>query len=63
MRPFNLTIKDSILRTMNREQYKACAHWLRLSARKIHGAIDWAEAKRAHDTAVYGTSIVFIPNR
>ncbi len=56
-RPFKLTIKDKLLRTMNRKQYYAAMSWLRLCERRIHERIDYDKIhKEFLNMALYGCS-------
>lgn len=59
-RCFKYVLPDSILRTMNREQYKSVMHWLRWVARYVHRNIDWDKYnQRLIDALVVGRHEVF----
>ena len=41
MRCFKYTVKESIIRSMNRKQYKTLLHYLRFAAWKVHQGAYW----------------------
>ena len=56
MKHFSFQLKDdSVVRAMNRQQYKAHVHWLRMAARVVDGMVDWEKVHRkVCDAMLYG---------
>ncbi len=52
---FNFVLSDTVLRGMNRQQYKAVSRWLRISRNLCEEAIDWdVVRKTTSNLMLYG---------
>ena len=60
MASFKFVLSDDVLRKLNKQEYKATMHWLRVCRREVDKQIDWDKVDRALiDMLIYGGYILF----